>query len=209
MKTELNELLTRVGPGTGCGELMRRYWQPVALVDEFNPALDPRTAARPLKPVRVLGQDMVLFQDAAGHWGLLDRHCPHRGADLAFARYEPEGIRCPFHGWKFAADGTCLETPAEPTGSTLCQHVRQRSYPVIEKAGVLHRPCLRWTAFSHQAPTVLLSRGCGNATGCRLLRWESTPHTLRFCTGFLATNRWTTPLATKRESSFAAPARVT
>ncbi len=137
MKAQINELLTRVGPGTGCGELMRRYWQPVALVDEFNPRLDVRMATRALKSVRVLGQDLVLFKDTAGHWGLLDRDCPHRGADLAFARHEGDGIRCPFHGWKFSADGTCLDTPAEPAGSTLCQHVRQRSYPVQERAGVL------------------------------------------------------------------------
>ena len=61
----------------------------------------------------------MLFRDGGGHWGLLDRDCPHRGADLKFARHEADGIRCPFHGWKFAADGRCLETPAEPAGSTL------------------------------------------------------------------------------------------
>ena len=132
-----NELITRIGPGTPCGELLRRYWQPVALLDEFDARLDPRMEQRPLKAVRLLGQDLVLFRDAAGRWGLLDRDCPHRGADLAFARHEPEGIRCPFHGWKFAVDGRCLETPAEPMGSTLCQRVRQRSYPVQLQSGVL------------------------------------------------------------------------
>ena len=75
---------------------------------------------RPLKAVRLLGQDLVLFRDGAGRWGLLDRDCPHRGADLKFARHEPDGIRCPFHGWKFAADGRCLETPAEPHGQHAC-----------------------------------------------------------------------------------------
>jgi phthalate 4,5-dioxygenase len=159
MKSELNELLTRVGPGTGCGEMMRRYWQPVALVDEFNPKLDPRMAARPIKPVRALGQDLVLFKDGAGQWGLLDRNCPHRGADLGFARFEQDGIRCPFHGWKFAADGTCLETPAEPTGSTLCQHVKQRSYPVVERAGVL----FAWFAGPDSAPPPLPALDCFKA----------------------------------------------
>jgi phthalate 4,5-dioxygenase len=137
MQAAQNELITRIGPGTPCGELLRRYWQPVALLDEFNPQLDPRMAQRPLKPVRLLGQDLVLFRDGQGQYGLLDRHCPHRGADLAYARHEAEGIRCPFHGWKFAADGRCLETPAEPAGSSLCQHVRQRSYPLLEQSGVL------------------------------------------------------------------------
>lgn len=137
MKSEQNELITRIGPGTACGAVLRSYWQPVALVDEFDPRLDPRMAQRPLKAVRVLGQDLVLFRDAAGAWGLLDRDCPHRGADLAFGRHEGDGVRCPFHGWKFDAAGRCMETPAEPAGSKLCERVRQRSYPVIEKAGVL------------------------------------------------------------------------
>ena len=137
MKAEQNELITRIGPGTACGAVMRSYWQPVALVDEFDPALDPRMDRRPVKAVRVLGQDLVLFKDATGRWGLLDRDCPHRGADLSFGRNEGDGLRCPFHGWKFDATGACLETPAEPAGSKLCERVRQRSYPVVEKSGIL------------------------------------------------------------------------
>ena len=137
MKAEQNELVTRVGPGTACGNLLRQYWQPVALVDEFNPALDPRMTDRPVKAVQIMGQHMVLFKDGAGQWGLLDRDCPHRGADLAFGRHEGDGLRCPFHGWKFAVDGRCLETPAEPTGSKLCERVRQRSYPVQEHCGAV------------------------------------------------------------------------
>ncbi len=146
MRAEQNELLTRIGPGTPCGQLMRHYWQPVALMDEFDAALDPAMALRPVKAVRVLGQDLVLFRDAPrdgkpGEFGLLDRACPHRGADLSFGRRESAGqgggLRCPFHGWKFAPNGQCLETPAEPAGSRLCQGIRQRGYPVIEKAGVL------------------------------------------------------------------------
>ena len=137
MQAEQNELITRIGPGTPCGDLLRQYWQPVALLDEFDAALDPRMAIRPVKPVRLLGQDLVLFRDGDGRYGLLDRDCPHRGADLAFGRHEPEGLRCPFHGWKFAVDGSCLETPAEAPGSTLCQKVRQRSYPLMQRAGVL------------------------------------------------------------------------
>jgi phenylpropionate dioxygenase-like ring-hydroxylating dioxygenase large terminal subunit len=137
MKSEQNELITRIGPGTPCGDLQRRYWQPVALVDEFDARLDPRMEGRPLKAVRVLGQDLVLFRDRDGRWGLIDRDCPHRGADLSFARHEGDGVRCPFHGWKFDATGRCLETPAEPAGSKLCERVRQRSYPVLEKSGIL------------------------------------------------------------------------
>jgi len=137
MKADLNERITRTGPGTPCGQLLRQYWQPVALLDEFDPALDPRMGIRPVKPVRVLGQNLVLFRNADGTFGLLDRDCPHRGADLAFGRNEGDGLRCPFHGWKFDATGQCTETPAEPTGSTLCTQIRQRSYPLLERAGAL------------------------------------------------------------------------
>jgi phenylpropionate dioxygenase-like ring-hydroxylating dioxygenase large terminal subunit len=101
MKAEVNERITRVGPGTPCGTLMRRYWQPVALLDEFDPGLDPRMAVRMLKPVRVLGQDLVLWRDRDGQFGLMDRDCPQRGAEHAYGRQEGDGLRCPFHGWKF------------------------------------------------------------------------------------------------------------
>ena len=141
MNAEQNHRLTRITPGTPCGELLRRYWQPAALVAEFDPALDARMAGRPVKAVTLLGQNLVLFKDAVGGWGLLDRDCAHRGADLSFGRLEPAteggGLRCPFHGWKFAPSGQCLETPAEPAGSKLCSRIQQRSYPVIERSGVL------------------------------------------------------------------------
>jgi phthalate 4,5-dioxygenase len=151
MQAAQNERVTRIGPGTPCGELLRRYWQPAALLDEFNPRFDDRMATRPLKAVRLLGQDLVLFRAHDGTFGLLDRDCPHRGADLAFARHEGGHIRCPFHGWAFAADGRCLETPAEPVGSTLCQRVRQRSYPTQVRAGVVWA----WLGPEGQTPPAL------------------------------------------------------
>jgi nitrite reductase/ring-hydroxylating ferredoxin subunit len=125
-----NELMTRVGPGTPGGNLLRRYWQPVALTEEL-------TGARPLKAVKLMGQDFVLFRDDSGQLGLIDRDCPHRGADLAFGRLEHGGVRCPFHGWLFDVNGTCLETPAEPVGSKLCTRIRQAAYPVVERGGVV------------------------------------------------------------------------
>jgi phenylpropionate dioxygenase-like ring-hydroxylating dioxygenase large terminal subunit len=125
-----NELMTRVGRGTPAGALLRRYWQPIALAEEL-------AGPRPLKPVKLMGQDFVLFRDENGQLGLLDRDCPHRGADLAFGRLEHGGVRCPFHGWLFDAKGTCLETPAEPAGSKLCTRIRQAAYPVAEKSGVV------------------------------------------------------------------------
>lgn len=156
MQAEQNQLITRIGPGTACGALLRSYWQPAALVDEFDPALDPRMAHRPVKAVRLLGEDLVLFRDGSGRYGLLDRHCPHRGADLAFGRHEGDGLRCPFHGWKFDAAGACLETPAEPAGSTLCQRVRQRSYPVAEHAGVV----FAWLGAEGSTPPALPRFDC-------------------------------------------------
>ena len=125
-----NDLYTRVGRGTPCGELLRKYWQPVALVDEFN-------GERPVRPVRLLGENFVLFRDEKGQYGLLDRDCPHRNADLAFGRLEAGGLRCPFHGWLFDTAGNCLETPAEPAGSTFCQRIKQKSYPVLVRSGVI------------------------------------------------------------------------
>jgi nitrite reductase/ring-hydroxylating ferredoxin subunit len=130
ISAEKNAFMTQVGPGTPAGRLMRAYWQPIALVDELN-------TERPAKAVAVLGQELVLFRDTAGRLGLLERHCAHRGADLAFGRLEDGGLRCPFHGWLFDAEGRCLETPAEPPGSRLCDHVRQESYPVIERSGLI------------------------------------------------------------------------
>ena len=149
-------------------------------------------AQRPVKAVRLLGQDLVLFRDGQGRWGLLDRACPHRGADLAFGRHEPEGLRCPFHGWKFATDGRCLETPAEPAGSTLCTRsasaaIRCRSAPASSSPGsgrkARRRPsCRRSTPSSRRRATASPSRACGTATGCRRSRSASIRRIRRSCT---------------------------
>jgi phenylpropionate dioxygenase-like ring-hydroxylating dioxygenase large terminal subunit len=130
ISAEQNEFITRVGPGTPAGTLLRRYWQPVALADEL-------AGPRPVRPVKLMGQHFVLFRDEHGRLGMLDRDCPHRGADLAFGRLEGGGIRCLFHGWVFDAQGRCLETPAEPAGSKLCTRIRQGAYPVVEKSGTV------------------------------------------------------------------------
>ena len=130
LSQEQNDLITRVGPGTPAGALMRRYWQPAALVDEL-------AGNRPIKPVRLLGEDLVIFKDGEGRYGLIGRSCPHRGTDLAFGRLENGGLRCAFHGWLFDVSGRCLETPAEPEGSRMCDNIRQKAYPVVEKNGIL------------------------------------------------------------------------
>ncbi len=150
MSAEQNRLLTESGPETAGGALLRCYWQPVALADELQ-------GERPLRPVKLLGQELVLFRDEAGRLGLLDRDCPHRNADLAFGRLEHGGLRCPFHGWLFDATGQCLETPAEPEGSTLCQRIRQASYPVVERSGVI------WGYLGKGAPPAFPAFDCFEA----------------------------------------------
>ncbi len=130
MSSQQNDLITRVGKGTPTGELLRNYWQPVALVDELS-------AERPVRAVRLMGQDFVVFKDEQGRYGMLDRDCPHRGADLAAGRLEADGLRCAFHGWLFDVNGSCRSTPGEPIGSTLCKKVRQSAYSVVERSGIL------------------------------------------------------------------------
>src|SRR5271163_4560454 len=130
LSAEQNDLITRTMPGTAAGALMRRYWQPAALVDELS-------GNRPVKPVRLLGEDLVAFKDDKGRYGLIGRHCPHRGTDLAYGRLEDGGLRCTFHGWLFDVDGKCLQTPAEPSASRMCENLRQGAYPVAVKNGIL------------------------------------------------------------------------
>ena len=127
---EQNDFMTRVGPDAPAGKLLRRYWQPVALTDELE-------GKRPVRPVRIMGRDYVLFRDESGELGLVDRDCPHRGADLAYGRVENGGLRCPFHGWLFNVKGQCLETPAEPENSTMYKHIQQGAYPVVERSGIV------------------------------------------------------------------------
>lgn len=130
MSQEQNDLLTRVGRGTDAGSVLRLYWQPAALADELM-------TARPVVPVRLLGEDLVLFRDLEGKLGLIDRHCPHRGADMLYGRLEDGGLRCAFHGWNFDRSGQCIEQPGEPEGSQMHKNIRIRSYPVVEKNGIV------------------------------------------------------------------------
>src|SRR5580658_3093682 len=95
-----NELLTQVGPGTPMGELLRRYWMPIGAVSEFD--------RKSIKPVRLLGEALTLYKDLSGTFGLVDRHCPHRRADLSYGFVEPCGLRCNYHGWRFDETGRCV-----------------------------------------------------------------------------------------------------
>jgi 5,5'-dehydrodivanillate O-demethylase len=127
---EMNDRLTRVGPGTPMGELMRRYWHPIAgsaLLNEENPT----------REVRVLGEDLVLFRSAAGKLGLIEPSCPHRKANLSYGVPEPEGIRCAYHGWLFDETGRCVDQPSEPAGSKFKDKVRIKAYKVEELGGIV------------------------------------------------------------------------
>ncbi|MGV6875772.1 Rieske 2Fe-2S domain-containing protein [Pseudochelatococcus sp. B33] len=126
---EQNEMLTRVGPGTPAGELMRRYWHPVAAIEDLE--------EKWTIPVRLLGQDLVLFRDRSGKVGLLDRQCPHRRASLVNGIPTEDGLRCPYHGWAFDHKGQCVEQPNEPEGQSFCQKIKTGGYRVEQLGGML------------------------------------------------------------------------
>src|SRR6476660_2999287 len=125
---EENDLLTQTDRGTPMGELMRRYCQPVALSEEL-----PQGGA-PI-PVKVMGEELVLFRDEKGKLGLLGIHCPHRGADLSYGRVEDGGLRCIYHGWLFNAAGKCLDQPWEPGGGEHRDQIKHTAYLCHEQGG--------------------------------------------------------------------------
>lgn len=146
-----NELLTRTGPGTPMGELLRRYWQPIAGAAELD--------AQPVKRVRILGESLVLYRDGSGTLGLVDRSCPHRNADLGYGVVEQCGLRCTYHGWRFDEAGQCVEQPFEQVvnpDSLFRNKVKLKAYPVRELAGLVWAylgpapaPCLPDWDFFH------------------------------------------------------------
>jgi 5,5'-dehydrodivanillate O-demethylase len=126
---EENEKLTRVGPGTPAGELLRCYWHPVGIVREL-------TDEKPVKFVRILGEDLVLFRDKKDRVGLIADRCAHRGASLSYGRVEEKGISCAYHGWLYDVEGNILETPPEPEQSKFRLTVKHKAYPVHKLGGL-------------------------------------------------------------------------
>ncbi|MBU2285177.1 MAG: Rieske 2Fe-2S domain-containing protein, partial [Gammaproteobacteria bacterium] len=128
---EKNDILTRTGRGTPMGKLMRTFWTPAMTEAEIPAADEP--------PVRLelLGEKLVVFRDTDGRVGVLDQHCPHRGASLFFGRNEEGGIRCVYHGWKFGVDGKCLDMPTEAADSPMRCKVGALAYPARVAGGVL------------------------------------------------------------------------
>src|SRR5689334_9424969 len=126
-----NRLLTEVGPGTPMGDLMRRYWFPALRADEL-----PAPDCPPVR-VKLLGESLVAFRDSEDRIGLIDEYCAHRRVSLWFGRNEECGLRCPYHGWKFDVTGQCTEIPSEPEKPGFARKVKLKSYPLIERGGVL------------------------------------------------------------------------
>src|SRR5215216_2174465 len=131
LSKEDNDLLTRVGPGTPMGELMRQYWVPALPAAEF-PSPDS-----PPKRMKLLGENLVMFRDSNGAVGCFKESCPHRGASMFFGRNEEDGLRCVYHGWKFDTTGACVDMPSEPAESNFKNKVRIRAYPTRERNGII------------------------------------------------------------------------
>src|SRR6266700_2742387 len=129
LSTTANERLARVGAGTPGGELLRRYWIPIA---PYAQLLED-----PVRSVRVLGEDLVLFKDRRGDLGLIGNHCLHRGTDLRWGIPDDAGLRCPYHGWLYGADGHCLDTPLEAAGDGFKDRLQIKAYPVRELGGLV------------------------------------------------------------------------
>jgi len=161
LSAEENTLLTRVGPGTPMGALMRQYWIPVVLSSEI-------AAGDRVKRVRILGEDLVVFRSPGGTVGILDEFCSHRGASLYFGRNEAAGLRCVYHGWQFDACGRCLDMPNERPENDFREKVRHPSYPCAERGGVV------WTYMGPADPP----------PGLPDLEWALVPESQRFVSKF-------------------------
>ena len=131
LSQEDNEVLTRVGPGTPMGSLMRQYWLPAMLSSEL-----PEPDCPPVR-VLLLGEKLIAFRDTNGRVGLLANHCPHRGASLFFGRNEECGLRCVYHGWKYDVHGNCVDMPNEPPESNFKDKIKAVAYPCHERGGVV------------------------------------------------------------------------
>src|SRR5438309_628106 len=126
-----NELLTKVGPGTPMGELMRRYWHPIAATAQLQ--------ENPVRKVRILGEDLTLYKDDSGSYGLIGEKCAHRRVDLLFGIPTENGLRCPYHGWVYDATGQCTEMPYDEAegNSAFKEKIKIKGYNVQELKGVI------------------------------------------------------------------------
>ena len=131
LRKEQNDLLTQTGPGTPMGRMFRLSWQPALLASEL-----PENECPPVR-VKLLSERLLAWRDTQGRYALTDEFCAHRGVSLWFGRNEENGLRCPYHGWKYDHTGQCIEVPSEPTESGFCKKIKLKSYPLVERGGVL------------------------------------------------------------------------
>src|SRR5216684_8302222 len=131
LSREDNELLCRVGPGTPVGAMLRQYWVPALMSSEL-----PERDGAPVR-VRLMGENLIAFRVTSGKIGLIQNHCPHRGASLFFGRNEEEGLRCVYHGWKYSCEGHCVDMPSEPEESNFKSKIRATAYPCVERNDVI------------------------------------------------------------------------
>jgi phenylpropionate dioxygenase-like ring-hydroxylating dioxygenase large terminal subunit len=131
LRKEQNDMLTQTGPGTPMGQMFRCSWIPALLAEQL-----PENDSPPVR-VKLLSERLLAFRDSEGRLGLVDEFCAHRGVSLWFARNEEAGLRCPYHGWKYDVTGQCVDVPSEPAESGFCQKIKLKSYPLIEKGGIL------------------------------------------------------------------------
>ena len=164
---EDNEILTRVGPGTPMGALMRRYWVPVVLSSELD-------AGGRTKRIQLLGERMVAFRATQGEVGLLGEYCSHRRASLYFGRIEKDGLRCCYHGWKYALDGQCLEMPNESPETDFKHAVKHPAYPCEERGGIV------WAYMGDPA----------HMTGLPDFEWVNVPDNQRFISKYYQDNNY-------------------
>jgi phthalate 4,5-dioxygenase len=155
---DLNDFLTQTGPATAMGDLFRRYWIPALLSAEL-----PEPDCPPVR-VKLLSERLIAFRDTQGRIGLMDEFCAHRGVSLWFGRNEENGLRCPYHGWKYDATGQCIDVPSEPEESGYCRKIRLKSYPCVELGDVI------WT---YMGPSELKPPLPG-------FEWALVPQTHRF-----------------------------
>lgn len=131
LRKEQNDLLTQTGPATAMGAMFRSYWIPALLAEEL-----PENDCAPVR-VRLLSEDLLAIRDSSGRYGLISEFCAHRGVSLWFGRNEENGIRCPYHGWKYDVTGQCVDVPSEPSENGFCARIKLAGYPLVRQGDVL------------------------------------------------------------------------
>jgi nitrite reductase/ring-hydroxylating ferredoxin subunit len=179
-----NQYITQIGPGTPMGNLFRRYWLPAMLAEEL-----PEPDCPPVR-LKLLGEDLVAFRTTSGRPAVLDTWCPHRNANLFWGRNEEDGLRCVYHGWKFDADGACVDMPNEPPRSRFAEKIKQPAYQAVDTGGVI------WV---YMGP----DESPGSAPAIPELEWTLVPESHRNVTKRIQDCNWLQNLEGEVDSSHA------